>query len=287
LGVPEAPDAQELVREYVEDFPAAIAHGIVMTPSSLPKLIAVEKVAIITGGGSGIGRAVAIRLSKGGWAVVLAGRRLAPLQGTKALMIGECLCNQANVSLESDVARLFSQTKQRFGKIDLLFNNAGINSAAASLEQVRFADFDRVLKTNVAGPFLCAREAMRYMSKTGGGRIINNGSISAHVPRPGSASYTVSKHALLGLTKCIALDGRKHNVACGQIDFGNVVSEISTATNKPGTGAVQADGSLLEEPMMSMEDAVECFWSMANLPLGANVLQMTVMATKMPFVGRG
>jgi NAD(P)-dependent dehydrogenase (short-subunit alcohol dehydrogenase family) len=140
----------------------------------------------------------------------------------------------------------------------------------------------------VGGPFLCARAAMRLMAKTGsGGRIINNGSISAHTPRPGSACYATSKHAVLGLTKCLALDGRKHNVACGQIDFGNVVSEISLATNKPGFGAMQADGSLKEEAMMSMKDAAETFWAMANLPLQANILQMTVMATTMPFVGRG
>jgi NAD(P)-dependent dehydrogenase (short-subunit alcohol dehydrogenase family) len=171
--------------------------------------------------------------------------------------------------------------------VDLCFNNSGINSSAASVEDVKYADFERVIKTNVCGTFLCARAAMRVMAKHGGGRIINNGSISAHVPRPGSAPYTASKHAVLGLTKCIALDGRKINVACGQIDFGNVVSELSLATNKAGIGAMQANGTMMEEPSMSLKDAAETFWTMANLPLEANVLQMTVMATAMPFVGRG
>jgi NAD(P)-dependent dehydrogenase (short-subunit alcohol dehydrogenase family) len=168
-----------------------------------------------------------------------------------------------------------------------LFNNAGVNIASTRTENVSFSDFERVLKTNVGGPFLCARAAMKLMAKGGGGRIINNGSISAHVPRPGSACYTTSKHALVGLTKCIALDGRAVNVACGQIDFGNVVSEMSRATNKVDTGALQANGTYMVEPSMSLKDAAETFWTMANLPLEVNILQMTVMASAMPFVGRG
>jgi len=287
LGVPDAPDAETLVREYAEDFGSALVDGIDVVPPEPATKVEAEKVAVITGGGSGIGQAVAIRLSKGGWAVVLAGRRLAALQETEKLLEGACLCVQTDVSLEKDVERLFAKAKQRYGKVDLLFNNAGINSTAANFEDVSFDDFERVMRTNVGGPFLCAKHAMRIMAQNGGGRIINNGSISAHTPRPGSACYTASKHAISGLTKCIALDGRKHNIACGQIDFGNVVSEISMKSNKPGSGAVQANGTLMEEPFMSMEDAADTFWSMANLPLEANVLQITVMATKMPFVGRG
>jgi NAD(P)-dependent dehydrogenase (short-subunit alcohol dehydrogenase family) len=193
---------------------------------------------------------------------------------------------KADISVERDVEQLFQKAEEQYGKVDLLFNNAGINSAAASFEEVEFKDFDKVLRVNVHGPFLCAKAAIKLMTKNGGGRIINNGSISAHVPRPHSAPYTTSKHAVLGLTKCLALDGRKHNVACGQIDFGNVVSELSMATNTKA-GALQPNGSRLVEPSMSMRDATETFWAMVNLPIEANVLQMTVMATTMPFVGRG
>lgn len=288
LGIPPAPGAEQLVREYVQDFGPAVADGIEVTPEDEAVPISVSKVAVITGGGSGIGRAVAERLSQGGWAVVLAGRRMETLCETKELLEGrECICVRTDVTVESEVERLFATAEAKYGRVDLLFNNAGINSAAASVENVSFADFEKVLKTNVCGPFLCARAAMRVMAKHGGGRIINNGSISAHVPRPGSACYTVSKHAVLGLTKCIALDGRAINVACGQIDFGNVVSEMSLRTNKADTGAMQANGTMLVEPSMSLKDAAETFWTMANLPLEANILQMTVMATAMPFVGRG
>jgi NAD(P)-dependent dehydrogenase (short-subunit alcohol dehydrogenase family) len=167
-----------------------------------------------------------------------------------------------------------------------LFNNAGIASGQASIEDVHPTDFQRVINTNVTGCFLCARAAMKLMKTHGGGRIVNNGSLSAHVPRPGSVAYTVSKHAVLGLTKSIALDGRAINVACGQIDFGNVVSEMSQAM-VGGPGALQASGERLQEPTMTLEDAAETVWTMANLPLSANVLTMTVMATKMPYVGRG
>ncbi|KAI2507722.1 hypothetical protein MHU86_6721 [Fragilaria crotonensis] len=290
LGIPAAPNAETVVREYIADFNASIAQGICILPESKPFLlpVSVEKVAVVTGGGSGIGRAVAERLSRGGWTLVLAGRRLDALKETQALLEGnECLCVQADVTMEADVERLFSEAESKYGRVDLLFNNAGINSVAASIENVTFADFERVLKTNVCGPFLCARAAMRIMAKHGGGRIINNGSLSAHVPRPGSASYSTSKHALLGLTKCIALDGRAINVACGQIDFGNVVSELSLQTNKVGAGAMQSNGTTMVEPFMTLNDAAETLWTMANLPLEANVLQMTVMASGMPFVGRG
>jgi NAD(P)-dependent dehydrogenase (short-subunit alcohol dehydrogenase family) len=291
LGVPPAPTAETLVREYIADFHMAVAEGIQITAKdksdSAP--VAVDKVVVVTGGGSGIGKAVAERLSRGGWAMVLAGRRMATLQETEGLLEGrECLCVQTDVSVEKEVDRLFQEAESKYGRVDLLFNNAGVNSAAASVKNILFADFERVLKTNVGGPFLCARAAMKLMAKDGrGGRIINNGSISAHVPRPGSTCYTTSKHALLGLTKCIALDGRAINVACGQIDFGNIVSKMSLKTNDPGAGAMQPNGENMIEPSMLVTDAAETLWTMANLPLEANILHMTVMATKMPYAGRG
>jgi NAD(P)-dependent dehydrogenase (short-subunit alcohol dehydrogenase family) len=291
LGVPAAPDAETLVREYMTDFGTAVAAGIeIVSAESSEAMFPVTNtsVAVVTGGGSGIGRAVAERLSQGGWTVVLVGRSMSTLKETKELLgDGECLCVQTDVTVEKEVEDMFRVVESRYGRVDLLFNNAGVNSAAAMVETVLFSDFERVLKTNVCGPFLCARTAMPIMARRGGGRIINNGSISAHVPRPGSACYTTSKHALLGLTKCIALDGRALNVACGQIDFGNVVSEMSRATNKVDTGALQANGDYMVEPSMSLKDAAETFWTMANLPLEVNILQMTVMATAMPFVGRG
>lgn len=291
LGVPVAPDAETLVREYIADFSSAVADGVEIAIQSSPIINTKvpEKVAVITGGGSGIGRGVAQRLSRGGWSVVLAGRRIDALEETQEMLNvspEKCLCVRTDVSVEKDVEDLFRKTEEKFGKVDLLFNNAGINSAAKSIENVNFTDFQKVLKINVHGPFLCAKAAMRVMAKNGGGRIINNGSISAHIPRPNSACYTTSKHAVTGLTKCIALDGRALNVACGQIDFGNVVSELSQATNT-SDGALQANGSKVNEPNMSMRDATEAFWTMAKMPLEANVLQMTVMATHMPFVGRG
>ena len=202
-----------------------------------------------------------------------------------------CLCIPTDVTIETDVKRLFETIKERFGRVDLLFNNAGINSTAASIEQVSLHDFERVLATNVTGPFLCAREAIQIMSQQQpctGGRIINNGSLSSQVPRPHSTTYTTSKHALFGLTKCIALDGRKYNIACGQVDFGNIVTELSLNTNRPNVGALQADGTTtMVEPSMNVHDAAETIYTMANLPLEANILQMTVMASSMPFVGRG
>jgi NAD(P)-dependent dehydrogenase (short-subunit alcohol dehydrogenase family) len=317
LGIPPPPTAEMLVREYMTDFSQAVVSGIDMVPTTttttpttdddaLPSStivpVAAEKVAVITGAGSGIGRAVAERLSRGGWTVVLAGRTMSKLQETAKLLLRDdddddednnpnnaerSLCLKADVSIEKDVECLFQTVEQTYGRVDLLFNNAGVGSTQASVQDVSYADFERVIQTNVNGPFLCARAAMRIMAKHGGGRIINNGSISAHVPRPGSACYTTSKHALAGLTKCIALDGRTINVACGQIDFGNVVSEMSLATNQAGRGALQADGTYKPEPSMTLKDAAETFWCMTNLPLEANILQMTVMATGMPFVGRG
>ena len=293
LGIPPAPDAATIAREYIEDFSSAVQGGKDILQSASTTLHALDpnrKVAVVTGGGSGIGQGVAKRLAQGGYAVVLAGRNMATLQETHLLLDGGSaahLCVRTDVTSESDVRALFAKVELVYGRCDLLFNNAGINRPSTSFEDVAMADFEAVLKTNVTGPFLCAKYAIQVMKKHGGGRIINNGSISAHTPRPGSACYTASKHAVVGLTKCLALDGRAHNVACGQIDFGNVVSEMSLATNKVGSGALQPNGTYLQESSMSMKDACETVWAMVNLPLEANILQMTVMATTMPFVGRG
>jgi len=298
LGVPPAPDAEALVRQYAEDFASALVEGIdIISPSGKPTSIhpkskCSHKVAVVTGGGSGIGRAVSERLAKGGYNVVLAGRRTQTLEETRDLLRQINPQNQyisipTDVSIDTDVQNLFRKTMESFGRIDLLFNNAGTNAPRANVADVSLDDFERVYKTNVVGPFLCAKEAMKYMKELGGGRIINNGSISAQVPRPQSICYTTSKHAVNGLTKCIALDGREMNIACGQIDFGNVVSDISRATNDPSKGALQANGSYLVEHSMMLKDAAETVFAMANLPLEANVLNMTVIATQMPFVGRG
>lgn len=296
LGIPAAPTAETLVRDYIADFPEAVKQGIRIVPSLdaaafKPTLFQNTRVAVVTGGGSGIGRAVAQRLSKGGWVVVLAGRRLEKLQETASLLSSSsalpCLCVPTDVSDQDQVQQLFNTTELKYGHVDLLFNNAGINSPASRFDSIALEDFERVLSTNVTGPFLCAKAAMNLMKKAGnGGRIINNGSISAHTPRPHSATYTTSKHALLGLTKCIALDGQEFGVACGQIDFGNVVSELLNNINS-SEGALQPNGTKCVEPTMYLEDAAESVWTMANLPFEANVLNMTLMATNVPFVGRG
>lgn len=309
LGIPAAPTAEQLIREYIEDFPEAIVKGLKFkhqeeesTTSTVPPTSATEQpVAVITGAGSGIGQAVAIRLAQGGWNIVLAGRRLSTLEETLKQLVPNTQQDQdqqqqqqhlvvpTDVTKEEEVQQLFERTFQTYGRIDVLFNNAGINCGAKPVLDIDTNDFTNVMETNVTGPFMCAKYAMQYMKNNGvkGGRIINNGSISAHTPRPGSAPYTCSKHAILGLTKCLALDGRPYNVACGQIDFGNVVSEMSLATNTKGSGALQPNGTRLEEPSMTLGDAAETVWTMVNLPLTANILNVTVMATQMPFVGRG
>eukprot|EP00588_Corethron_pennatum_P007089 CAMPEP_0194295244 /NCGR_PEP_ID=MMETSP0169-20130528/52967_1 /TAXON_ID=218684 /ORGANISM="Corethron pennatum, Strain L29A3" /LENGTH=635 /DNA_ID=CAMNT_0039044367 /DNA_START=19 /DNA_END=1926 /DNA_ORIENTATION=+ len=296
LGVPDAPDAETIVREYAADFPSALHAEIKIVPrkETRPVRAAVtERVAVITGGGSGIGRAVALRLAEGGFSLVLAGRRRTALEETRAMLPPKhpCICVSTDVTSEHDVDGLFAAAEEAYGRVDLLFNNAGINIPPANVWDVAPSDFKKVLNTNVTGPLLCARAAMRSMARNPvpGGRIINNGSISAHVPRPMSAAYTVSKHAVSGLTKCIALDGRSSgvNVACGQVDFGNVVSELMMNTNVPGAGALQPNGQKLQEPSMTLGHAAETVWTMAQLPLEANILNMTVMATGMPYVGRG
>ncbi len=249
----------------------------------------VRKTAIVTGGGSGIGRAVAIELLTAGYQVVLAGRREAPL--LESVDVSKCdqqnaLCVPSDVTQEESVRVLFEKTVDRFGRLDVLFNNAGVNAPAIPLEELSIEQWEQVVATNLTGPFLCTREAFRVMKAQSpmGGRIINNGSISATTPRPNSVPYTATKHAISGLTKATALDGRKHNIACGQIDIGNADTQMVA---KMKQGVLQADLTTQVEPTMDLAHVARSVLHMANLPLDANVLQLTVMATKMPFVGRG
>lgn len=247
------------------------------------------RIAIVTGAGSGIGRASAIALLKEGYAVVLAGRRLDYLEQTIALagtVAGRALAVVTDVSDSAAVQTLFSTTKSTFGRLDVLFNNAGSGAPPIPLEDLSIERWRRVIDVNLTGAFLCTQAAFQLMKnqEPRGGRIINNGSISAHVPRPNSAPYTASKHAITGLTKSAALDGRKYDIACGQIDIGNAGTEM---TARMKDGVPQADGHLAPEPTMDVEHVARAVVYMANLPLDANVLFMTVMATKMPFVGRG
>lgn len=247
------------------------------------------KTIIVTGAGSGIGRAVAIEFLQAGYQVVLAGRREQPLQETLGLSGLEqptALCVSADVTSESSVRELFARTLERFQRVDVLFNNAGINAPAINLEDLSLEQWQQVVQTNLTGPFLCTREAFRVMRQQTpiGGRIINNGSISASTPRPNSAPYTATKHAISGLTKATALDGRKYNIACGQIDIGNADTQMVA---KMKQGVLQADLSTRIEPTMDVAHVARSVLHMANLPLDANVLHMTVMASQMPFVGRG
>jgi NAD(P)-dependent dehydrogenase (short-subunit alcohol dehydrogenase family) len=246
----------------------------------------VTRVALVTGAGSGIGRAAAVALSRDGFAVALCGRRHEKLEETAAALAGESLVAPTDVGDPGAVASLFAAVKARFGRLDLLFNNAGIFTPAVPLEEISFAQWQAALAINLTGAFLCTQQAMKMMKAQTprGGRIINNGSVSAVTPRPHSAAYTATKHALTGLTKATALDGRDFDIACGQIDIGNAVSDM---TEKMEAGILQADGRLAQEARMDLDDAVRAVSYMASLPLSANVLFMTVMATKMPFVGRG
>ena len=248
-----------------------------------------EKVAIVTGAGTGIGKQVAIALAKEGYAVALAGRRKEPLEATAeaAKASGETiLIVPTDVSDPASVKALFEATHEKFGRLDLLFNNAGVGARPLPLEDLSFEQWKRVIDINLNGPFLCTQEAFRIMKaqQPQGGRIINNGSISAHAPRPNSAPYTASKHGMSGLTKATALDGRKYNIACGQIDIGNAATEM---TARMGQGVPQANGTIEVEPTFDANEVARAVIYMASLPLDANVLFMTVMATKMPFVGRG
>ena len=247
------------------------------------------KVAVVTGAGTGIGRAVSLALVEDGYRVVLAGRRQKRLEQVAASVMsakGRPLPVPTNVRDPQSVRALFEKTEEAFGRLDLLFNNAGIGAPAVPLEELDDEQWRAVVETNLNGFFWCTREAFRIMKHQNprGGRIINNGSISAHAPRPHSAPYTATKHAVTGLTKSTALDGRKYDIACGQIDIGNAATEL---TQKMESGVPQADGSIAAEPMMDVVNAANAVRYMASLPLDANVPFLTVMATKMPFVGRG
>jgi NAD(P)-dependent dehydrogenase (short-subunit alcohol dehydrogenase family) len=242
------------------------------------------KVALVTGAGSGIGRAASLALHAAGYSVVLAGRRVAELERTAAS--ARMLPVPTDISQPDSVRELFARTKEAFGRLDVLFNNAGIGAPGIPMEDLTYEQWNAVVAVNLTGAFLCAQEAIKLMKvqQPRGGRIINNGSISAHVPRPNSAPYTATKHAITGLTKCISLDGRKYDIACGQIDIGNAATEM---TERMTAGVPQADGTRMAEPRMDVRHVTEAVVYMANLPLDANVQFMTVMATKMPFIGRG
>jgi NAD(P)-dependent dehydrogenase (short-subunit alcohol dehydrogenase family) len=248
-----------------------------------------SKVAVITGAGSGIGKASALALMRNGWSVVLAGRRKELLEevaregqasGARSLVVPTDVADPASIS------NLFARTRETFARLDLLFNNAGIGAPAVPMEDLSFEKWKAVVDTNLTGSFLCTQEAIRIMKAQTprGGRIINNGSISAHAPRPNSVAYTSTKHAMTGLTKSTSLDGRKYDIACGQIDVGNAETPLASRMKD---GVPQANGTVAPEPLMDVEEVAKAVLYMASLPLNANVLFLTVMATKMPFVGRG
>jgi NAD(P)-dependent dehydrogenase (short-subunit alcohol dehydrogenase family) len=247
-----------------------------------------EKVAIVTGAGSGIGRATAVALLEVGYSVTLAGRRKSALEETAAVAPAgsNTLVVPADVSDAGSVKMLFSKTVDAFGRLDLLFNNAGVGAPAVPIEELTLEQWQMVVDINLTGPFLCTQEAFRVMKcqQPRGGRIINNGSISAHVPRPNSAPYTSTKHAISGLTRSTSLDGRKYGIACGQIDIGNARSEM---TERMSAGVDQADGAVRVEPVMDVDNVATTVVHMASLPLDANVQFVTVMATAMPYIGRG
>jgi NAD(P)-dependent dehydrogenase (short-subunit alcohol dehydrogenase family) len=247
--------------------------------------MSVAKIALVTGAGSGIGKAVALGLMAEGYAVALAGRRREPLEAV-AREGKDALAVPSDVSNPESVDTLFAAIKQRYGRLDLVFNNAGVNAPAVPVEELPVQTWLNVINANVTGVFLCTRAAFALMKDQSprGGRIINNGSIGAHTPRPNTAPYTASKHAVLGLTKSTALDGRKYDIACGQIDIGNADTGWA---DKFKAGVMQANGQIAPEPVLDLQHVVNAVLYMASLPLDANVLTMTVMATKMPLVGRG
>ncbi len=250
-------------------------------------MVQTKKVALVTGAGSGIGRACALALLDAGYQVVLAGRRLAALQETAALGSGpDTLTVATDVADPDSVAALFAQVESRFGRLDLLFNNAGLGAPAVPMEELSFDQWKAVVDVNLTGAFLCTQHAMRLMKKQSprGGRIINNGSIAAHAPRPFSAPYTATKHAITGLTKATSLDGRAFGIACGQIDLGNAETDM---TGPMAAGILQANGQVAAEPRMDVAHAAQAVVHMAGLPLSANVQFMTLMATNMPYIGRG
>ena len=248
-----------------------------------------SKIALVTGAGTGIGRATSLALLRAGWAVALAGRRAEPLQAVVA-EAGElgahALAVPTDVGDPDSVKALFAAIDARFGRLDLLFNNAGSGAPAVPLDELPFETWKKVVDVNLTGPFLCTQEAFRIMKRQTpqGGRIINNGSISAHAPRPFTAPYTSTKHAITGLTKATSLDGRAWNIACGQIDIGNAATEM---TERMTRGILQASGQTIVEPRMDVQHIADAIVHMAALPLESNVQFMTIMATKMPYVGRG
>jgi NAD(P)-dependent dehydrogenase (short-subunit alcohol dehydrogenase family) len=251
--------------------------------------MATTGVAVVTGAGSGLGRVIATKLLTAGWKVAAAGRREPPLRETVtsgAWPPDAALAMPADVTDPESVAALFSAVGERWQRVDLLVNNAGVFGPAGAVDELTAAGWRQIVDTNLTGSFLCAHHAVRMMKAQdpAGGRIINNGSISAHSPRPRSAGYTATKHAITGLTKSIALDGRPFGIACGQIDIGNAATEMTQAISK---GAVQADGSVVAEPTFDAEYVADAVLYMASLPLDANVQFLTIMATKMPFIGRG
>jgi len=247
-----------------------------------------SKVVIVTGASSGIGRASAIALSKAGWSVVLFARRLSDLNETKSLCANpeKCLVVEGDVTSEDDVVRLFEEAVSQFGRLDVLFNNAGISSKAIPIEELPLSQFQKIVNVNLIGTFLCTREAVRvFKSQTPqGGRIINNGSISAYTPRPHSAPYTSTKHAVLGLTKSTLLDGRNFNITCTQVDVGNAQTDMAGSHS---AGALQPNGQVVPEHMMDVKHVGDAIAYVADLPLGVTVLTFNIMATGMPFVGRG
>ena len=244
-------------------------------------------IALVTGAGSGIGRAASVALAGAGFTVVVAGRRRAPLEATAAEAGGEATAVTSDVRDPASVAALFAEIDTRFGRLDLLFNNAGVGAPAIPLEDLAVDQWTTVVETNLTGAFLCTQAAFRIMKSQSprGGRIINNGSISASVPRPHSAPYTATKHAITGLTRSTSLDGRAYDIACGQIDIGNAATEMTEQTIT--TGVLQADGTVKREPVIDAAHVARAVVYMATLPLDANVQFMTVTATKMPFIGRG
>lgn len=248
-----------------------------------------KRTALVTGAGSGIGRAVALKLAASGFDVALVGRRVAELQHTAdagSPGSGRMLLAPADVADESAVVAAFEKTRETFGRLDLLFNNAGTFTQGVPIDALPLAEWKRVVDVNLTGCFLCAREAVRIMKTQDpkGGRIINNGSISAQVPRPFSVAYTATKHAITGLTKSLSLDGRADNIACSQIDIGNAATDL---TAKMGSGILQANGTTMVEPRIDVAHVADAVLYIANLPLDANVQSMTLMATAMPFIGRG
>ena len=248
-----------------------------------------QKISIVTGAGTGVGKSASLALADEGWTIVLAGRRKDPIEAVANEIKSRGGNASAIVTDTSDtksVKGLFEETERLFGRLDLLFNNAGTNAPGVSLEDLSFEQWTNVVNVNLTGVFLCTQEAFRLMKTQTpmGGRIINNGSISAHVPRPGSAPYTATKHAVTGLTRSTSLDGRKYNIACGQIDIGNALTEMAARMTK---GVPQADGSIQVEPVMDVANVGKTVAHMASLPMEANVQFVTVMATNMPFIGRG